>query len=298
MKYLILALFLVYIHPTAKESNPSNSSLFNRFSNTLENKKILITTPPHYASRLAYFIKEKGGIPMVVSTIESLCNPQSKTMTHILENPGNYDYVVLPSRKAINCFMLRAEELNINKYILKSMSICAIGKDIDYLKNEYDLQVVFEPKEPSPEGIKNRLSEINNVQQKSIAVVSPKVIELTEPDVIPDFLNGLKKLGMNVTKAEGYITQPASTNQYNEELQAIRQNNIDFIAFTSSAEIEGLIQMVGDVKWINQNTVACFGPYTAQNAKKLGVKVDLIGQDYHSFMGFVEAMEQYVKNSQ
>jgi len=260
----------------------------------LKNSTILVTAPSNYASRFEQFIKKENGTPLIMSTIETICNPQSEKLDQLLKHPDQYDYVVLPSRKAIQCFM---EELKRNKVGGKrftSLKYCAIGKDIDYLKKQYDKEVAFIPEEPSPSGITESLSKIKNIDQKTIAVIAPKVMGITEPNTIPRFLENLDTLGSNVIKVEGYITRATDSSKYPEKLKQIRQGEIDVIAFTSTAEIEALIKMLDEVHWLNQNTIACFGPYTAANAKELGVEVDFTGRNFHSFEEFVDGIKKFL----
>lgn len=67
---------------------------------------------------------------------------------------------------------------------------------------------------------------------------------------------------------------------------------MDGIACSSTAAISALLQMV-DADTIAKNClIACFGPYTAGNAKDVGL-VDIVSQDFSSFIGFVEAIAQF-----
>jgi uroporphyrinogen-III synthase len=82
-------------------------------------------------------------------------------------------------------------------------------------------------------------------------------------------------------------------NVYEVELNLIRQGMIDAIAFSSTAEVESFLKMVNSPSDYDHCVVACFGPYTAANAKNLGVKVSVVSKDYSSFEGFAEAMAAF-----
>jgi len=194
--------------------------------------------------------------------------------------------------------MEQACVLKIPDKTLKELNICAVGKDIDYLKAEYHQDVAITPREPSPKGITETLSEIKDIQSKSIAVIAPRDEGLTEPDVIPDFISSLVSISMQVEKVEGYITKPSDKTHYLNELQQIINGEIDLIAFTSTAEIEALIGMLGEVEILNKNTIACFGPFTAANAQKLDVRVDFTGQNFHSFEAYVKEIAEFLKKNE
>jgi len=259
----------------------------------LKKKRIVVTAPVNYAHRFAGFIKKEKGIPVVMPAIETVVNPDTEDIDQILDYPAKYDWVVLPSRKAIDSFFKRVEQRNTGNAELDSLQFLAIGKDMDYLAHTYNRNVAFVPDEPSPKGITASLSKIEDIDTQSIVVVAPRVVGLTEPDAIPEFLAGLEAIGMKTEKAEGYITRAIDSSEYNKELALIRQGKIDLIAFTSTAEIESMINMLGGVEYINKNNVACFGPYTAANARKLGVEVEYTGQNFHSFKDFVAGIKKF-----
>jgi uroporphyrinogen-III synthase len=65
---------------------------------------------------------------------------------------------------------------------------------------------------------------------------------------------------------------------------------IDVIAFSSTAEVESFLTMVNSQSDYERSIIACFGPYTTANARKLGVNVCIVAKDYSLFEGFAEAM--------
>jgi uroporphyrinogen-III synthase len=260
----------------------------------LQQRTIVVPTPEHYAGRFIRIIEEANGIAIKLPTIETVFNPCTAKMDHVLKNPGKYDWVALPSRKAIQSFFRRVKVLSITSSQLDSLQFCAIGKDMEYLEEEYTRKVSLQPAEPSPDGIIRSLAEKSDLEGKTIAVIIPRVEKLTEPDVIPNFISDLKALGLHIVKIEGYISRPVDAPMYEEKLQLIKNRQVDAIAFTSMAEVEAMIQMPGGIEWLNKNTIACFGPYTAANARKAGVKVDYAGSDFHSFERYVQGLAKYL----
>jgi uroporphyrinogen-III synthase len=146
------------------------------------------------------------------------------------------------------------------------------------------------PKEPSPAGVIAELAKIPDIAQKNILVPVPEVVGVPEPDVIPNFVAGLENLGMKVTRVPTYRTRCLDKDIYEVELNLIRQGKIDVIAFSSTAEVTSFLQMVDSKKDYEHCAIACFGPYTAANAKKLGLNVSIVAQDYSSFAGFALAI--------
>ncbi|MDJ0509279.1 MAG: uroporphyrinogen-III synthase [Crocosphaera sp.] len=274
-----------------------NNSLLATKNLPLYGRRILITAPRNYAARFATEIINYGGIPIIMSTIETCYLSSYEKLDQCLQTIHQFDYIAFTSRNGINAFIHRLQALNISLSCLDNCKLIAIGKDAQRLE-EIGLKLAFIPQEASPKGIILTLAKIPNIHQKNILVPIPKVIGIPEPDIIPNFIQGLEKLGIKITPVDAYQTRCLEGCLYEVEIDLIKQEKIDIIAFSSTAEVEGFLQMVNKIKIPQQSIIACFGPYTANNAKKLGLRVDIIAKDYSSFSGFVQAIAEYLSPSQ
>lgn len=261
--------------------------------NPLEGKTILVTAPSNYAYRFANVIEEAGGKAILFPTIQTIINPNTKAIDSIWKQAESIDWLVLPSRKAMDAFFDRIDSTSLNS--ISKLRFCAIGNDINYLKEKYNTIAAIEPKESGPNGIVEELGKQANIQGQNIVVIAPLVIGVEEPNVIPNFIRDLKSLKANVTKAEGYITQLSDSLNYLNEIELLKNGKIDIIAFTSTAEIEALIKLTS-LELIDKQIVACFGPYTGNNAKEFGLDPEYIGQKYSSFEDFVSGITEYLLN--
>ena len=97
-------------------------------------------------------------------------------------------------------------------------------------------------------------------------------------------------MSQKITPVEVYQTRCLEASIYAVELDLIRTGKIEAIAFSSSAEIAAFLPMIETLDNCQDCLIACFGPYTAKNATKLGLKVDIVAEDYSSFTGFVKAI--------
>lgn len=282
-KFTILAFLIVLIScATDKKNNGKNP---------LEGKTILVTAPSNYANRFANVIEEAGGKAILFPTVETILNPNTNDIDSIWQHAESIDWVILPSRKAMDAFFERIDPTSLTS--LSKLRFCAIGNDINYLKEKYNTIAAIEPKESGPNGIVDELAKQTNIQGQNIVVVAPLVIGVQEPNVIPNFIRDLKSLKTNVTKAEGYITQRSDSLNYLSEINLLKGGKIDIIAFTSTAEIEALIKLTS-LELIDKQIVACFGPYTGNNAKEFGLHPEYIGQKYSSFEDFVAGITDYL----
>jgi len=262
----------------------------------LHGKRIVVTAPRNYAARLSQELINQGGLPLLMPTIETCLVEKFTELDAALQQIDTFDWIAFTSRNGIDAFFQRLENLGFKPSILKKAQLCAVGKDAERLA-AFGVKVDIIPTQSSPAGIIAELAKIPNIANQSVLVPVPEVVDVPEPDVIPNFVAGLEKLGMKVTRVPTYRTRCLDKTIYEVELNLIRQGRIDAIAFSSTTEVVGFLQMVNSKSDYEQCVIACFGPYTAANAQKLGVNVSIISQDYSSFAGFAEAIAIFFQSA-
>ncbi len=223
----------------------------------LYGKRILITSPRNYAARLCEQILKKGGLPVLMPTIETsfLANPTA--LDQALKTIHKFDWIVFTSRTGIAAFFQRMNDLNMPTTLLQNCKLCALGKDAESLLS-FVGRVDLVPAEPSPVGIIAEFSQIPQMQQQTVLLPIPEVVGIPEPNIIPNLLNDLKKLGIEFTSVPAYVTQCVDKDIYSVELNLIRQGFIDVIAFSSTAEIESFLRMVNSQSDYEHTLIACF----------------------------------------
>jgi len=249
---------------------------------------ILITSPEGYSKRFKDVFSESQLNPIAIPMIETVIPENMPEVDNLFMNLHRYEYIAFSSRKAIESFYKVQSKKNLP---LADIKFCAIGKDSDYMVEKMGIQPAIHPDEPSPMGIACKLSEDKSIKGKAIAALVPLVEGIEEPDVVPDFLAKLNNIGMNATRINAYITRPVDKTQVNRAIELIASKEINCIAFTSSAEVEILLQNIEDKNLLESVAIACFGPYTAAYAQKKGLNVSIIAQDFSSFSGFLRAIE-------
>lgn len=275
---------------------PPVSSLSPSIQLPLHGKRILITAPRNYAVRLSHALIQQGALPLLMPTIETCILDQFSNFDKILNSLVTFDWIAFTSRHGIDAFCQRLEQLSLSPSLLQNTQICAIGKDADRLL-EWGIQTHLSPIESSPAGIVEELAQIPDICGQTILVPVPEVVGIPEPDVVPNFVAGLERLGMRVTCLRAYKTQCLDPTLYDVEFNLLREGKIDLVAFSSTAEIEAFFKM-NPAKFEGLSTVvACFGPYTAANAKKLGLTVDIVAQDYSSFEGYAVAIAKFFQST-
>ena len=275
----------------------TNTLLTPTINLPLSSKRIVITAPRNYASRLSQQIINRGGLPFLMPTIETCWLDDYTKLESTFREIEQFDWIAFTSRNGIEAFFQKMKSLNLSTSILGRSGLCALGKDAEKLF-QFGIKADLIPEESSPQGIVNELSKLTNIAQQKILVPVPKVVGISEPNIIPNFVNNLEKLGLQVTCVPAYLTQPLQKDLYEVELELIRHKKVEMIAFSSTGEVESFIKMFHSKSEYEHCAVACFGPYTAANARKLGIRVSVVAQDYSSFAGFAKAIAQFFNDQQ
>lgn len=260
--------------------------------------RVLFTTPYGYAQRMVTALEEIDVLPVSLPLIETVNPDNWSPIKMLINHRDNYQWIAFSSRKAIEVFAQYLKDTNCAVDQFSHVQFCAIGKDAEHLYNLTGITPSVIPTEPSPVGIVDALSKINGIAGQKIAVLAPRVKNLTEPNVVPDFLHQLDSIGLEVTKIEAYITRTCAIPNKKTVIKEITQGSYDIIAFTSSAEAEAFLNLMKGKKIPEDQVFACFGPYTAANAEKMGIKVSIVSDDFSSFNGFAKAMKQALNQSE
>ncbi|MBW4615235.1 MAG: uroporphyrinogen-III synthase [Desmonostoc vinosum HA7617-LM4] len=259
----------------------------------LYGRRILVTAPRNYAARFSEQIIQKGGLPILMPTIETCYLSNYAELDIALSQIDTFDWIVFTSRNGISGFFQRMNDLDIPTSMLQNCRLCALGKDSESLLS-FCGRVDLVPPESSPVGIVAELAKIPKINQQKLLIPAPEVVGIVEPNVIPNLISELQKLGPQAIRVPAYLTKILDKSIYEVELNLIRQGMIDVIAFSSTAEVESFLKMVNFPSDYEHSIIACFGPYTTANAQKLGVNVSVVSKDFSSFEGFVEAIGEFL----
>jgi uroporphyrinogen III methyltransferase/synthase len=123
-------------------------------------------------------------------------------------------------------------------------------------------------------------------------VLLPRAAEAR--NVLPD---GLRAGGIRVDVAPSYQTAPGGARYKHLLQEALAQGQVDYLTFTSSSAIrnfKGLLEEEELAGLLARSRVACIGPVTAATAAALGVRVDLVAEEY-TIDGLLEAIKAEIR---
>ena len=249
-------------------------------------KRILVTRSREQASVLSEALEILGAEPLEFPMI-SVADPEDyKPLDLAINDLANYKWIIFTSVNGVEHFFRRLRYNHKDIRDLYGAKLCAIGPKTKEALEKYGLIVDCVPNE-------FRAEEILKVLQGKVAA-GDKIL-LPRADIarkmLPEALTGL---GARVDEVTAYRTLPGA-GQAELILEMLKNREINVITFTSSSTVRNFVNMLGagDINSLLSGvTVACIGPVTAATAGELGVRVDLVAEEY-TIEGLVSAILKY-----
>jgi uroporphyrinogen III methyltransferase/synthase len=115
-------------------------------------------------------------------------------------------------------------------------------------------------------------------------------------EVLPE---QLKAMGASVQVVHGYQAVPPKAER-EPIAHRFRNQDIQYLTFTSSSTVKNFCQLFADRqemhKLIQNATVACIGPITAQTVQEAGLSVDIVAAE-NTVPALVEAIIAHANQS-
>jgi uroporphyrinogen-III synthase len=252
-------------------------------------KRVLFCTPRNYAQKLAGLLVRHGALPVWAPTVVIEPLRDHAALDAALRNLSDYDWVSFTSRNGIEACFNRLDALGLDRGVLARVKISALGNDGRLLRDA-GIRVDLLPPAASTRGVVEELARRGATGGRILLPV-PEVFGMDEPSVIPDYVDLLAGIGMKPHRVPAYATHRVADG-LDAELELLRSRRVDLVAFTSVAEIDGLLFLLGDDRdALQAATLACYGPVTADGARQRGLHVDVVAEDYSAFEGFIAALE-------
>lgn len=249
-------------------------------------KRILVTRAREQASVLSEALEELGAEPLEFPTI-SVTEPEDyKPLDLAIKDLTKYKWVIFTSVNGVEQFFRRMHYNNRDIRDLCGAKLCAIGPKTRDALGKYGLLVDYVPNEFRAEEI---LKELQGKVAAGDKILLPRADIARK--VLPEALTGL---GALVDEVTAYRTLPGAA-QAGPILEMLKTGEINVITFTSSSTVRNFVDMLGagDISSLLSGvTVACIGPVTAATAREMGVRVDLVAEEY-TIEGLISAILKY-----
>jgi len=290
----------------------------------LRGLRLLVTRRSAQATTLCDLIRAVGGEPILIPAIEIAPAPDSSALDRALGDLDAYDWLVFTSANAVRAFHARAEALEASgspgggwRQAPASRPvetagpaaagpaaagpaapptrprIAAIGPATARAWLEYSSGLGAARSGPA-EAIAMPEDFVSEALAERLGAVAGMRILIPGSDISRKGLGeALRARGARVDEIAAYVTAPAAASA-----EALRElaRGFDAVLFASPSAARGFAAMTGGPEGLGGTLVACIGPVTAEEARRLGYAVGLVAE-VHSAEGLVDALVRHYGNA-
>ena len=241
---------------------------------SLSGKKILVTATEIIAEPLAEKIRKLGGEPVVMSLI-SVRAEKMYGLKEVLVRPGKR-WLVFTSRNGVRFFFEQMKKERIDIRILGICRIAVMGAGTRRELENWGCYADLLPEQSCSESLAKALCE--NVQYD-------EEICLFRAEEASDVL--IKRLREKQYRVVDIPTYRTEIMWKKRELLREMLEDVDAITFCSASAVSAFVQMTEGHDLVAKTI--CIGPVTAQAAKKAGLHIDKVAEQY-DLEGLTEAL--------
>lgn len=246
----------------------------------LQGIRVLVTRPPRQAEPFMTHLRELGAEPVAFPTIRIAPAEDLQPLDSAVFRIETYNWVIFTSRNAVGPFWERLLNAGQDARALAGVSIGAIGPKTAAELLNIGLRADFIPNSYVAEAIVEQIGDLTGQR-----VLLPRSHIARRA-----LVEGLAAKGAHVDEVVAYRTVGAEPpDAAREQLEA---GAIDIATFTASSTVRNFAEILGAdaaVRLLEHSRVACIGPITAETARELGIRVDMVA-DEHTTEGLIRAI--------
>jgi uroporphyrinogen III methyltransferase / synthase len=241
-------------------------------------KRVLVTRPAAQSSEFAQHLWEAGAEPVLAPTIAVGPPDDADAAVAAVAGVREYGWVVFTSRNGVDAFFDLLTASGKDARAFGDAKVAAIGPKTAGALTAHGIRVDFMPDSYVNEAVADGL------MQRTAAGDRVLLFRAQEArDVLPATL---RAAGRTVDVVAAYKTRYVE----DPELRAKTERS-DVVTFTSSSTVHGFVHNVpGAPEVLSRATVAAIGPITAATARAIGIRVDVVAEDF-TVEGLLAALE-------
>ncbi|MGZ5282529.1 MAG: uroporphyrinogen-III synthase [Bacteroidia bacterium] len=252
----------------------------------LEGKKILITRPIEQSQSWGEELQNIGAevhtypLIKIVSLVDS---PEIKQALHELEM---FDWLIFTSTNGVSSFFEACQKyFSGNAYMQKLPKMATVGPATTEELAKYKLQPQITPQRFTGNDLAAAFGDV-----KGLKILFPTTTIFRE-----DLSGQLAKRGADLHKIPFYDTQFTS-NEGAGKLSEIINKGLDIVTFASPSAVRSFHEkMIAAGIKMKEILLACIGPATSAEARKLGFKVDIEAENFTTG-GLTEAIIKHYES--
>ena len=233
----------------------------------LHGKRAVVSRARSTNSRLAEGLREFGATVIETPAIRIEPLESFVELDDALANASQFDWMSFASANAVRQVFRRLLSNGDDTRSLSGIKVAAIGPATVESLLQYGIVADLVPRDYSSGGL---IDAFNNLPEP------PKRVLAFKSDIGREsVMQGLTRIGATVRAVPAYRTV-RDKGSAGTAKSAYRQG-VDITTFTSSSTVTNLLDMLdGNPEPINLGTVVCIGPITADTARELGIRVDVV----------------------
>ena len=240
----------------------------------LSGRKILVTATEIIARPLAEYIRRLGGEPVVMSLI-GVKGQEMSSIKAVLTSPGKR-WLVFTSRNGVRFFFEQMKKEQVDIRSLGDSRIAVMGAGTRRELENWGCYADLLPEQSCSESLAKALCE--NVQYD-------EEICLFRAEEASDVLT--KRLREKQYRVVDIPTYRTEIMWKKRELLREMLEDVDAVTFCSASAVSAFVQMTEGHDLVAKTI--CIGPVTAQAAKKAGLHIDKVAEQY-DLEGVTEAL--------
>ena len=243
---------------------------------------MLVTRPAHQSGEFADALRALGADPVLAPAIELLPPPDPAAAEQAVHRAAEYAWIVFTSANGARAFFDLLEARREDARALGNAKVAAIGIKT---AQEARLRGVFADLVPQSFVAEDLAQALIAATQPGDRILIYRAEEAR--DVLP---SRLLDAGRDPHVVTAYRTAFTNDPQFAAKVAAC-----DMLTFTSASTVRGFAHNLGGpanaVHAAQGKSVACIGPITAQEARAIGLDVDVIA-DQFTADGLMHALDR------
>ena len=233
-------------------------------------KRVLVTRSRTQASRMCELLEDAGAIAVELPAIAIAPPDDFAPLDEAASRLSEYGWVIFASVNAVDSVFERLDTQGKDARAFGAARVGAIGPATAAALEQRGIRPDFTPSRSVSSAA---LEELAAYDWNGVYVLLPAA------DIGRDELaDGLAKLGAEIRRVTAYrtITPPDAAQRARDAFA----EGIDVVTFTSSSTVRNLLSLLDDKDVLSSNLIACIGPVTAGTARDLGLRVDIVAEEY------------------
>jgi uroporphyrinogen III methyltransferase/synthase len=247
--------------------------------------RVLITRSKTENRILAQKLQSHGATTVELPTITIIPPENMESLEQPIRNLAKYDWLIFTSQHGVKFFAqcMAAQGEPIER--LRHLKVAAVGPKTAAALQKLGKQPDYVPDQFLTEQI---LYGLGNVKGKRILLPRADIASKVLPE-------RLREQGACVDEVVAYRTLVPEDLSMDRLLSILKQG-VEVVAFTSPSTVRNLARVADGAlgTLLDDVKVACIGPVTAEAAKSLGVRVDIVASN-HTIDDLVEAIVNEIR---